>query len=143
MPDALLSAAPPTTSSGSRLVREILSAPDMLGADEFALMAGLAAGELRRAVDAGEVLELPDAEAGPRYPMWQLTSERGRLPGLARISRRLGGDPWLVYGFLVAPHPALGWNSPVSALREGSTAIVLAACEEHRAYAIRMRGPPL
>jgi hypothetical protein len=76
-----------------------------------------------------EVLRLKGAKRGLRFPEWQVTSNGGLLPELARLFDLLGGDSWTASRFLTQHHPELAGDIAPSALQRGKAGQVLAAGE--------------
>ncbi len=88
-------------------------------------------GITRQAVDnrrkAGRLIGLTLGRRGFAYPAWQF--DRGRvLPGLEEVLRELHHlDPWMQTAFIVSGNRALDDQSPLTLLRRGKMAAVLAA----------------
>lgn len=62
------------------------------------------------------------------YPRWQLGEDGVPFAGLAPVLEALGeGTPEAHARFLLSPHPGLGSDTPISRIRAGRTAEVLAA----------------
>jgi hypothetical protein len=107
---------------------EILSAEDMLGAEDFAELLGTTRVTVNTKRQNGQVLGLDGAKRGFRFPVWQLNAEGKPYPELASLSDSLG-TPWAVYRFLVQSQGALGGLTGREALEQGRGPDVLAAAE--------------
>ncbi len=69
---------------------EILSAEDMLGAEDFAELLGTTRVTVNTKRQNGQVLGLDGAKRGFRFPVWQLNAEGKPYPELASLSDSLG-----------------------------------------------------
>lgn len=107
---------------------EILSAPDMLSADDFAKLLGTTRVTVNSKRQSGQLLGLDGAKRGFRFPEWQLDSDGKPFAVLAALHERLGG-PWAVYRFLVQPHGELDGLTGHEALEQGQTERVLETIE--------------
>jgi hypothetical protein len=103
---------------GTRRIAEILSAADMMSADEFGRMIGATRETVHQKRHRREILGLQGATRGVRFPEWQLTDDGGLLPGLPQIFAELGNE-WSVYRFLLQHHPELGGNTALDTLKAG------------------------
>lgn len=116
---------------GATRAAEILAGPDMLGADDFGRLIGMTREAVRQKLMRHEVLGLVGAKRGVRYPVWQVTTEGGLLPGLPALFRVLGDSPWTVHRFLTQPNPAFQGRPPLAALSSGQIEPVLNVAESH------------
>lgn len=112
---------------GAARVAEILRAPEMISARDFGQVIGASHETVNQKRKAGELLGLAGAKRGLRYPTWQVTDDGRPLPGLADLTRTLGGEPWTVYRFLVQPHGELGGRTGLDALKANRVEEALAA----------------
>ena len=110
---------------GETRAAEILSGPDMLGADDFAALIGATRETVRQKLKRREILGLQGAKRGVRYPSWQVTKDGGLLPALPKVFELMGDSPWAVFRFLTQPSPALDGAAPKDRLRAGEVAKVL------------------
>ncbi len=115
--DALDHALAAARQRGARKVAEILKSPDMMSARDFGKLIGASHETVNQKRRTGALLALEGAIRGLRYPRWQVTDDGRPLPGLAELSRVLGGGPWAVYRFLVHPHAELGGRTALAALK--------------------------
>ena len=107
---------------------EILSANDMLSADEFAQLLGITRVTVNTKRQNGQLLGLDGAKRGFRFPVWQLNGDGKPYAELAALQKRLGG-PWALYRFLVQPQGALDGLTGREALERGRSKAVLEAAE--------------
>jgi len=114
---------------GAARATEILTGPDMLGADDFARLIGMTREAVRQKLARREILGLQGAKRGVRYPAWQVTRDGALLPSLPHISAILGDSPWVTYRFLTQSNPAFKGKPPLDSLRAGEVAEVIAAAE--------------
>ncbi len=114
---------------GRLRVAEILSAPDMLSADEFAELIGTSRVTVHAKRQNRQVLGLEGAKRGYRFPEWQVGEDGKPFPALPELFDHLGGSPWAVYRFLVQRHPELDGQTGREALRRGRGAAVIEAAE--------------
>lgn len=114
----------PARLRGLALKRQLLAAE---GGVVSARALGQALGISRQAVDKrrkrGALIGLSLGRRGYAYPVWQID-----LPGLTDILAELRDlDPWSQTAFMLAPNRWLDGASPLSMLRQGDVAHVLAA----------------
>jgi hypothetical protein len=128
-PDDLDLALSEAHARGAARATEILSGPDMLGADDFARLIGMTREAVRQKLMRREILGLQGAKRGVRYPAWQVTGDGALLPGLPQLFAILGDSPWAMYRFLTQPNPAFKGKPPLDGLRAGESAPVFAAAE--------------
>ena len=112
---------------GAKRAAEILQAPDMLSADQFAAAIGATRETVHQKRRRGEVLGLEGAKRGVRFPDWQIGADGRLLAGLPHLIESLGKHPWAVHRFLLQHHPELDGSSALEALRRGRVDEVLAA----------------
>lgn len=76
--------------------------------------------QLQAALDAGDLLFLPD-RTGPLVPTWQLVEgSPGRvLPGIARLARTFTRNVVPLTLWMLRPSPDLGRRTPRQALADG------------------------
>jgi hypothetical protein len=117
--DALDAALAAAKARGAVHVADILKAPDMLSARDFAPVAGMSHETVNQKRKTGELLGLQGATRGVRFPRWQVTDDGRPLPGLKVIFELLGGDPWTVYRFLTQRHNELAGKTALEALKKG------------------------
>ena len=127
--DELGAALTEARTRGAARAAEILTGPDMLGADAFARTLGMTREAVRQKLMRRDVLGLTGAKRGVRYPAWQVTPDGGLLPRLREVFEAVGDQPWTVYRFLTQPNPATGGRAPRDLLRAGEAGRVLAAAE--------------
>lgn len=127
--DELEAALRDARARGEARAAEVLAAPDMLGADDFAGLIGATRETVRQKLKRREILGLQGAKRGVRYPAWQVTRDGGLLPGLPTVFELLGDSPWAVFRFLTQPSPALEGEAPKDRLRRGKVAEVLDLAE--------------
>lgn len=94
----------------------------------------------RQAVDLRRrnhrLIGLPVGRHGYRYPVWQL-GPNGVWPWVPPVIDALAPhDPWQQVFFLLSPHPDLGGQTPLNALRGGRTDDVLALARTYAAYGL-------
>jgi hypothetical protein len=130
--DALDRALAAARARGVQQVAEILKSPDMVSAREFGKLIGASHETVNQKRKAGELLALEGATRGLRYPRWQVTEDGRPLPGLAELTKALGGGPWTVYRFLLQPHNELNGRTGLEALKANR---VEAALETARSIA--------
>ena len=114
---------------GAKRAAEILQAPDMLSADQFATAIGATRETVHQKRRRGEVLGLEGAKRGVRFPRWQIGADGLLLSGLPRLIEALGKHPWAVHRFLLQHHPELDGQSALEALRRGRVEDVLATAQ--------------
>jgi hypothetical protein len=114
---------------GRRRVAEILSAKDMLSADEFADLIGTTRVTVHAKRQARQVLGLEGAKRGYRFPEWQIGQDGKPFAALPDLFRRLGNNSWAVYRFLVQHHPELDRQTGLEALQKGRVTEVLDTAE--------------
>ena len=114
---------------GAKRAAEILRAPDMLSADQFATAIGATRETVHQKRRRGEVLGLEGAKRGVRFPEWQIGPDGRLLSGLPRLIEALGNHPWAVHRFLLQHHPDLDGSSALEALRRGRVDEVLATAQ--------------
>lgn len=107
---------------------EILGGDDMLSAEAFAARLGTTRMTVNTKRQKGQLLGLPGATRGYRFPVWQLDAEDRPYGELAALHERLGG-PWAVYRFLVQPQGGLDGLTGREALARGKGAAVVEAAE--------------
>ena len=128
-PDAELTAALAAARERGRLrAAEILSADDMLSAEDFAKMLGTTRVTVNTKRQSGQILGLDGAKRGFRFPVWQLDAEGKPYAELAALHERLSG-PWAVYRFLMQPHGELDGLTGREALERGKVKAALEAAE--------------
>lgn len=127
--DELEAALRDARARGESRAAEVLAAPDMLGADDFAGLIGATRETVRQKLKRREILGLQGAKRGVRYPAWQVSRDGGLLPGLPTVFELLGDSPWAVFRFLTQPSPALEGEAPKDRLRRGKVAEVLDLAE--------------
>jgi hypothetical protein len=94
-------------------------------------------GVSRQSVDnwrkTGKLFALSTGKHGYHYPVWQLhTSKDGLLPGLSEVMSILEDfGPWVQATFMLNGNKALGGSTPLSELRRGRVAEVVAAAERY------------
>lgn len=133
--DDLESALAAARERGSLRVAAILSADDMLSADDFAELIGTSRVTVNAKRQNHQILGLDGAKRGFRFPAWQIDNEGKPYAALPAIFDRLGGSAWAVYRFLVQFHPELG-QTGLDALRRGRDAKAIEAAESvARAFA--------
>ena len=128
-PDELDEALIEARQRGAKRAADILRAPDMLSADQFATAIGATRETVHQKRRRGEVLGLEGAKRGVRFPAWQIGADGGLLAGLPRLIEALGKHPWAVHRFLLQHHPELDGASALEALRRGRVDDVLAAAQ--------------
>ncbi len=94
----------------------------------------------RQAVDLRRrnhrLIGLPVGRHGYRYPIWQL-GRTGIWPWVPQVIDALAPhDPWQQVFFLLSPHPDLGGERPLDALRGGRVDDVLALARTYAAYGL-------
>ena len=114
---------------GKSRVTEILSAPEMLSADEMAKFLGTTRMTVNTKRRAHRLLGLEGAKRGVRYPRWQIGEDGKPFEILPALFDRLGGSPWAVYRFLVQHHAELDGLTGREALERGRAAQALEAAE--------------
>lgn len=114
---------------GAKRAAEILRAPDMLSADQFATAIGATRETVHQKRRRGEVLGLEGAKRGIRFPEWQIGADGRLLAGLPRLIEALGNHPWAVHRFLLQHHSGLDGSSALEALRRGRVDEVVAAAQ--------------
>jgi hypothetical protein len=120
---------------GQERVSSILSGPGMLTGEELAERMGTSRVTVNAKRKSGELLGLVGNVRGHKYPDWQLREDGRPYPALRHIAKRLAGDVWTVYRFLVQPHEELDGATGIEALRDGRDQEVLEAAESvARAY---------
>lgn len=77
----------------------------------------------RQAVDkrrrAGRLIAISAGRRGYAYPVWQLDSASGTLPGLEEVLAELGGhDQWMRMTFMLNPNARLDGATPLAVLRD-------------------------
>ncbi len=117
--DALDRALAAARERGARRAAEILSGPEMLSGRALGELIGASHETVNQRRRAGDLLALQGATRGWRYPAWQVGPDGRPLPGLARLMRALGGEPWTAYRFLLQSHGELGGRTGLEALRAG------------------------
>jgi len=128
-PEAELETALAAARQRGRLrAAEILSASDMLSADDFARLLGTTRATVNTKRRNGQVLGLDGARRGFRFPAWQVDPDGKPYGVLGALHERLAG-PWAVYRFLVQPHGELGGLTGRQALELGKTKAALDAAE--------------
>lgn len=125
--DALDAALNAAKVRGQAKVTDILRSEGMLNAREFGQLIGASHETVNARRKTGEILGLEGATRGVRYPRWQVTDAGLPLPGLADLSKSLGGQPWTVYRFLCSAHAELGGRTGLGALKAGQFEAVLDA----------------
>jgi hypothetical protein len=129
--DELEAALREARERGEARAAELLAAPEMLGADDFAKLIGATRETVRKKLKRREILGLQGAKRGVRYPAWQVTRDGGLLPSLPTLFELLGDSPWAVFRFLTQSSPAFGGEAPKDQLRSGKVAEVLDLAESH------------
>ena len=114
---------------GRLKVADILSADDMLSADEFAALIGTSRVTVNSRRQNRQVLGLEGAKRGFRFPEWQIGEDGKPFSVLPDLFDRLGDSPWAVYRFLVQHHSELDGLTGVEALRRGKKAETVEAAE--------------
>lgn len=94
----------------------------------------------RQAVDLRRrnrrLIGLPVGRHGYRYPAWQL-GPNGVWPWVPSVIEALAPhDPWQQVFFLRGPHPDLGGQTPLDALRGGRTDEVVALARTYATYGL-------
>lgn len=94
----------------------------------------------RQAVDLRRrnhrLIGLPVGRHGYRYPVWQL-GPAGIWPWVSQMIDALAPhDSWQQVFFLLSPHPDLGGERPLDALRSGRIDDVLALARTYAAYGL-------
>jgi hypothetical protein len=115
----------PARRRGQDKAANILKGDDMLTARDFGSLIGASHETVNVRRQRGEILGLQGATRVVRYPSWQVTDEGTLVPGLARLSEVLGGQPWTVYRFLRTPHAELGGRTALDVLKAGRQEDVL------------------
>lgn len=129
--DELETALGEARERGEARAAELLAAPEMLGADDFAKLIGATRETVRKKLKRREILGLQGAKRGVRYPAWQVTRDGGLLPSLPKLFELLGDSPWAVFRFLTQSSPAFGGEPPKERLRIGRVNEVLDLAESH------------
>jgi hypothetical protein len=114
---------------GRGRVAEILSADDMLSADALAALLGTTRVTVNTKRQNHQLLGLEGAKRGYRFPAWQIGPDGKPFSAIPHLFRRLGGDPWAVYRFLVQHHPELDGLTGHEALRRGKAKQAIASAE--------------
>jgi hypothetical protein len=107
-----------------------------LGAEQMARRLQLT----RQAVDLRRrnhrLIGLPVGRHGYRYPVWQL-GPNGIWPWVPLVIDALAPhDPWQQVFFLLSPHPDLGGQPPLDALRGGRIDDVVAIARTYASYGL-------
>jgi hypothetical protein len=94
----------------------------------------------RQAVDLRRrnrrLIALPVGRHGYRYPVWQL-GRNGIWPWVPQVIDALAPhDPWQQVFFLLSPHPDLGGDTPLTALRDGRIDDVLSLARTYAAHGL-------
>lgn len=113
-----ISALERARARGTTLAAEIIKAPDMVSAEEFAARIGTSRVTVNAKRARGEVLGLRGATRSYRYPLWQLDASGVPFAELAELGRIVGLE-WALYRFLSQNHDALGGLSAHHALAQG------------------------
>jgi hypothetical protein len=121
---------------GRDRIPEILSRPDMLGADEFAKLLGTNRMTVNTWRHKHRVLALDGATRGFRFPNWQIGEDGKPFHVLPALFKMFAGSAWAVYRFLVQHHPELGGVTAQEALRRGKSDQVMETAESvaHSAF---------
>lgn len=127
--DALDRALAAARERGTRRAAEILSGPEMLSGRALGELIGASHETVNQRRRAGDLLALQGATRGWRYPSWQVGPSGQPLPGLAQLTRLLGGEPWTAYRFLLQPHGELGGRTGLEALQAGRVDEVVAVAD--------------
>jgi hypothetical protein len=120
---------------GAAKVTEILKQADMVTAREFGPLIGASHETVNIKRKRHEILGLEGATRGVKYPRWQITEAGMPLPGLARLFRVLGEQPWTVYRFLRTAHAELGGRTALDAMKAGQIDAVVKVAENQAAGA--------
>jgi hypothetical protein len=123
--DALDAARAASRRRGQDKAANILKGDDMLTARDFGSLIGASHETVNVRRQRGEILGLQGATRVVRYPSWQVTDEGTIVPGLARLSEVLGGQPWTVYRFLRTAHAELDGRTALDVLKAGRQEDVL------------------
>ena len=115
--DALDQAIARARERGAQRVADIIKSPDMISAREFGKLIGASHETVNQKRKAGELLAIEGATRGLRYPRWQVTDDGRPLPGLAEVTKTLGGEAWTVYRFLLQPHNELNGRTGLEAMK--------------------------
>ena len=82
------------------------------------------------------LIALPVGRHGFRYPVWQL-GPNGVWPWIpSAIDALSPHDPWQQVFFLLSPHPDLGGQTPLDALRAGQADEVLSLARTYASYGL-------
>ena len=114
---------------GHTRVATILKSKDMLSADEFADYLGTSRVTVNNKRQKHQLLGLEGATRGFRFPKWQVGANGKPFSALPQLFKRLGGDPWAVYRFLLQHHPELEGLTGREALRKGKIKETIEAAE--------------
>jgi hypothetical protein len=127
--DALDAALARAETRGAETAARLLSADDMLSADQFAAMIESTRETVHQKRRRGEVLGLKGAKRGMRFPIWQLIDGRRLLPVLPQLLAKFDSEPWAVYRFLLQAHAELGGSSALDYLKAGRVDEVLSVAD--------------
>ena len=114
---------------GQKRVADILSAEDMLSADQLARLLGTTRMTINTKRRKRQLLAIEGAKRGFRFPRWQIDEGGKPFAELPDLFDRLGGSPWAVYRFLIQHHAELGGLTGREALTKGRSAEVIEAAE--------------
>ena len=114
---------------GQSRVADILSAEDMLTADQLARLLGTTRMTINTKRRKHQLLALEGAKRGFRFPRSQIGEGSQPFAELPDLFDRLGGSPWAVYRFLVQRHAELGGLTGREALAKGRSTEVIEAAE--------------
>jgi hypothetical protein len=120
---------------GATKVTEILRQADMVTAREFGPLIGASHETVNIKRKRHEILGLEGATRGVKYPRWQVTEAGMPLPGLARLFKVFGEQPWTVYRFLRTAHAELGGRTALDAMKAGQIDAVIETAENQAAGA--------
>jgi hypothetical protein len=123
--DALDAALAAARKRGQDKAANILKGDDMLTARDFGSLIGASHETVNVRRQRNEILGLQGATRVVRYPSWQVTDAGTIVPGLARLSEALGGQPWTVYRFLRTAHAELDGRTALDVLKAGRQEDVL------------------
>ncbi len=120
------------------LVREKLAAEEggSMSADETARFLGLSKQSVLNLYHSGKALAWRTEKQGAlRFPVWQFSEHRHRLPRLEEVLARLNAnkvlDDWGKVGFFLQTHGLLDGRRPLDLLRENKLERVLKAAEAY------------
>jgi len=103
-----------------------------LSAEEAAEAAHVTDAAISKARKEGRLIGLPVGQKAWIYPSWQFVQPGGFQAGLKEVIAALGNiGPWAQTMFMLEKNDRLNGKTPLSVMREGSTATVVVAAKLH------------